>query len=86
MEKTIANHKIICDARKTLQLTGVEKVESSNEVQIVCIVMNSPLVITGKNMHVKKLDVEQGQVEIEGNIDSIKYQAERQNFFKRIFK
>jgi len=86
MEKTIANHKIICDARKLLQLTGVEKVESSNETQIVCIVMNSPLVILGKNLHVKKLDVEQGQVEIEGSIDSIKYQAERKNFLKRLFK
>ncbi len=86
MEKTISNHKIICDSRKMLQLTGVEKVESSNENQIICIAMKSPLVISGKNMHVKKLDVQQGVVEVEGNIDSIRYQPERKSFLKRIFK
>lgn len=85
MEKT-KNHKLICDSRKLLQLTGVEKVESSNETQVLCLVMGAPLLITGKGMHMKKLDVEQGLVEIEGQIDGIRYQAEHRNLLKRMFK
>ena len=80
------NHKLICDSRKFLQLTGVEKVESSNENQVVCVVLGVPLVILGKDMHMKKLDLVEGQIEIEGQIDSIKYQTERKSIFKRIFK
>lgn len=85
MEKTMS-HKLICDSRKLLQLTGVEKVESSNEMQVLCTVMGAPLLITGKGMHMKKLDVEQGLVEIEGQIDGIKYHAEHRNLLKRMFK
>lgn len=84
--EAIKNHKIICDARKLLEITGVQKVESSNETQVVCITETSPLVITGKNMHVKKLDTEQGVVEIEGEIDGLKYQQKHKNFLKRVFK
>jgi len=86
MEEVISNHKIICDARKFLQMTGIQKVESTNENQIVCVAMNQPLIITGKNMHIKKLDVGQGIVDVEGQIDSIKYEQKKKPFLKRIFK
>ncbi len=85
MEQT-KTHKLICDDRKLLALTGVDKVESSNENMVVCTINASPVVITGKSLHVKKLDVESGQIEIEGKIDGIKYQTEKKGFFKRIFK
>lgn len=80
------NHKLICDNRNLLEITGVEKVESTNENQVVLLISSSPVLITGKGLHVKKLDVQTGIVEIEGTIDGIKYQAEKKNFFKRIFK
>lgn len=86
MENTNKNHKIICEDRNNLQMTGIEKVESSNENQIVCASMKSVLIISGKNLHVKKLNVEDGHVEIIGQIDSIKYQQEKKPLLKRIFK
>ena len=89
MEQNInlfSKHKFHCDGRKFLSLCGVSKIESSNENQIICIVENYPLLITGKNLHVKKLDVEQGIVEIDGTIDMLKYQSEKKNILKRLFK
>ena len=86
MENISTNHKIICEGRNSLQMTGIEKVESSFENQIVCQTMKKPLIITGKNLHIKKLDVDNGIVEIIGQIDSIKYQPEKKNIFKRLFK
>lgn len=89
MEQNInlfSKHKFHCDGRKFLSLCGVSKIESSNENQVICIVENYPLLITGKNLHVKKLDVEQGIVEIDGTIDMLKYQPEKKNILKRLFK
>lgn len=82
----LSKHKFHCDGRKFLSLCGVSKIESSNENQVICIVENYPLLITGKNLHVKKLDVEQGIVEIDGTIDMLKYQPEKKNILKRLFK
>lgn len=89
MEQNLSNyskHKLHCDGRKFLSISGVQKIESSNETQVVCIVENSPLLVGGKNLHVKKLDVEQGLVELDGQIDLIKYQPEKKSLMKRIFK
>ena len=86
MEEILSNHKIILDSRKSLQMTGIQKVESTNNNQIVCVAMGCPLIITGKNMHIKKLDVSSGIVDVEGQIDSIKYEQKKQPFLKRIFR
>lgn len=86
MEKTNFNHKMICDNRKFLELTGIEKVESSNENQIVCKTMGTTLFVLGKNMHIGKLDVLQGTLQIDGQINLIKYQTSKKSFWKRIFK
>ncbi len=82
----VKKHKMVCEDRKVLSLTAVEKVESSNENQVVCIISKSPVLITGKQLHVNKLDVEQGIVEITGEVDMIKYHAERKPILKRLFK
>jgi len=48
--------------------------------------MGGPLIITGKNMHIKKLDVSGGIIDVDGQIDSIKYEQKKKPFFKRIFR
>ncbi len=86
MEKTNLNHKVLCDNRKFLQIFGVEKVESSNENQIVCKVMGTNMFVQGKNMHIEKLDVLQGILEVNGQVNSLKYQGEKKSFWKKVFK
>lgn len=74
--------------RKSLSLTGIEKVIGINENGLLVEVEGSSLSVSGRNLEVKKLDVESGNLEIEGNIDTIKYldKKEKLGFFKRIFK
>lgn len=83
---SIKKHKIVCDDRKNLCITGISKVENTSENQVVCFINDNNLTILGKNMHVKKLDVTEGILEIEGEINEIKYCQERKPFFKRMFK
>lgn len=81
-----SDHKVFLDNRKKLNLTGVEKVISANDNQIVAKVGGSKMLISGKDLTVTKLDVDAGLLDIIGEIFSIKYSGAPQGFFKRIFR
>lgn len=74
--------------RHILTITGIEKVIAVNENNVGVIIDGSELVVNGKNMHTNRLDVESGVIEIEGEIDSLKYQnvRKKEGLLKRIFK
>lgn len=74
--------------RKILTLTGVQKVISINETQAKIELFDSTLFIFGRDMKLNKLNLENGEVVIEGFFDSFKYgaQKEKGGFFKRLFK
>lgn len=74
--------------RKELTLTGVEKVCSVSETQAKIQVAGSVLLIFGKDIKMKKLNVEAGEIVMEGLFDSFKFSAgrDRSGFFKRLFK
>ena len=71
-----------------LTVTGIKKAIIVSETALALELENKTLQISGKNMEVKKLDVETGILEVNGIIDSIKYvgSKEKINLFKRIFK
>lgn len=73
---------------RTLLLQGVTKVVSSSQSQAVVQCGDSLIVLTGSSIEVKKLELEKGEVCLEGNFTNIKLgqQKEKQPLFKRIFK
>lgn len=83
---TLHEHKLVCENRKKLTLSGIEKVDSANLTQITLISQNIYLYILGKDLHVDKLDVSSGHIEITGQIDTIKYADKKTNLLKRMFK
>ncbi len=83
---TTKPHKIICENQKNAIISGIDKVESVNLNQITMITNGTLLLIWGNNLHITKLDVVAGNVEISGQIDGFKYMGKKQNIFKRIFK
>lgn len=84
--QSATRHKIILDNREKLCIAGVKKVLSINTEMVNCLLDSNNLCIVGHNLHMEKLDVESGNIEISGQIDSIKYLAQKQSIFKRIFK
>lgn len=72
--------------RKTISITGVEKVVSVNENQIQLVVLLNTLTITGSSLEVHKLDVDNGILIVNGTINSFKYNDKKENFIKRVFK
>ncbi len=79
-------HKIIIENRKKISVSGVDKVENVNPTQIAVITNGKTLTLLGNNLHVEKLDVVAGLVEISGELDNLKYIDKKQNILKRIFK
>jgi sporulation protein YabP len=69
-------HNIILEDRKTLTVSGVSDVDSFDEQAVMLFTELGELTVRGSDLHMNKLSVETGEVNIEGNISSLSYQDE----------
>lgn len=67
---------------------GATKVCSATQNQAVVLCDETTIVITGNEMEVKKLDLDNKEVCFSGKINNVKFsnKSEKQPFLKRIFK
>lgn len=86
--KVQKDHKVMLENRKKITLTGVTKALSANESSVVLQLNNFRANISGTQLHLNKLDMEQGIAEVVGEINLLKYSGgvEQKNFFKRLFQ
>lgn len=66
-------HKIVMTGREALTVEGVEDVISFDEKQVILDTSKGRLVIKGSDLHVKKLSLEKGEVDLDGSVDSMDY-------------
>ena len=89
-KKTRSPHRLTLEKRQTALLTGVTEVNSFDEKEIRLMTAEGGLQIKGENLHMRQLDLEQGNVEIEGKVDSLIYQKkgipEKESLLKRMFR
>ncbi len=72
--RTEQMHNLILENRKKLSVSGIEEVESFNEEEIILRTSSSGvLVIKGKCLHINKLNVDTGDVNIAGEITNMDY-------------
>ncbi|MDR1391698.1 MAG: sporulation protein YabP [Clostridiales bacterium] len=84
-------HSIMIENREKMIITSIEDVESFDEESIIIYTSMGILEIKGSNFRINRLNVEDGEVVIEGVIDSINYsdknfKEKKIGFFSRIFK
>lgn len=79
-------HSLSLENRKKIVMTGIESVESFNEKEIFLKLSDGVLSITGSNLNVEKLNVEDGNLTVLGEINGIKYSAKKASFIGKIFK
>ena len=91
-EQTPYHHVCLKD-RKSLELTGVKKIESFDNEEFLMETTLGYLVIKGSELEIIKLDTYQGNVSIKGHVDSLGYfetsslKKEKDNsFLTRLFK
>ncbi len=71
--KLTKSHKIILSNRKNGSFTGVLDVISFDISEILLETEQGMLNVKGKDLHVNRLNLEKGEVDIEGVIDSLSY-------------
>lgn len=73
-ERTVGkSHKLVVNNRKTSMVTGVIDVLSFDLNEILLETEQGMMMVKGTDLHVNRLSVEKGEVDLSGNIDSISY-------------
>lgn len=92
MNKLESNHDIFITARKKLQITGINKIVSLNNEEFLIDTKMGLLLIEGNNLVMQQLDIDKGQIWIEGTINSLGYiendkkKKEKTSFLGKLFK
>ena len=85
-------HRLEILNRGTGGVTGIQDVVSFDENQIILDTDMGLLTIKGKSLHVSRLSLEKGEVDIEGSFDSFAYSSNDsyrksvESLFGRLFK
>lgn len=81
-EKIVSsNHRIMMNNREDMSITGVLDVLSFDEEMIVVDTDMGMLTIKGMELHIHKLNLEEGKLELDGDIEGITY-SERDMYGK----
>lgn len=73
VNNTPSVHNIIMEGRKRLSLSGVTDVDRFDENTVVLYTGMGELTVRGSGLHVSDLSVTSGEMNIEGDIDSLVY-------------
>ncbi|RNA66070.1 sporulation protein YabP [Alteribacter keqinensis] len=85
------DHNISMKGRKTLEITGVKQVESFDNEEFLLETEMGYLSIRGQHLQMKNLDVDEGNVSIQGRVDDLVYLDQHsgdksKGFFGKLFK
>ena len=90
--KLTKSHKVVLSNRKGGNFTGVLDVISFDISEILLETEQGMLNVKGKDLHVNRLNLEKGEVDIEGVIDALSYSQvpvgvkKPENLFGKWFK
>lgn len=82
-------HSLILENRRSLTATGVSNVDSFDEETIVATTDLGDLTVRGSKLHIDKLNIETGELTLDGEITSMTYTENRSSgggMFSRLFK
>lgn len=90
-KSTFFPHKLMIENRQGGTITGVTDVISFDEKDILLLTQAGKLTIKGEQLHVKRLNLEKGEVDIEGRVDSLLYLSknmdkQEESIWKRMFR
>jgi sporulation protein YabP len=91
-QQILKGHKLNIVARKNATITGVNDVLSFDAGEVLLQTEQGILMIRGNELHVNRLTLEKGEVDIDGRIDSLTYSETAsggksgESLFGRLFK
>ena len=91
-KQVMTNHKLLMTNRKGISLTWILDVISFDLREILLETSEGMLTIKGNDLHINRLSVEKGDLEVEGRVDALLYsevvsaKAMGESFLGRMFK
>lgn len=87
-------HRLLIDNREKIDVTGVLNVDSFDDQEIILDTEQGLLAMRGEDLHIKHLNLEQGELAIEGFLlefayfegKSTRFKDRGKSFFERLFK
>lgn len=87
MEQLQLPHKLTLQQRESLNMTGVTEVVSFEEDAVVLKTALGTLIIQGRELQLKTLSLDGGQVDVEGSIAALIYEEPKRSggWARRLF-
>ena len=88
----LRTHKIVLTGRKACTITGVNDVLSFDINEVLLETEQGMLMIKGSELHVSRLSLDKGEVDVDGSVDSLTYsdtsgaREKTESFFARLFQ
>lgn len=82
-------HAVRLENRERAIIMGVVDVDSFHELEIDLVTTAGLMMITGRDLHIRSLNLEEGQLIVEGSLDSLVYaqaEAPKEGVFARLFR
>lgn len=85
-------HKLLLSNRQSGSITGIHDVVSFDENAIILDTDMGLLTIRGKGLHVSRLTLEKGEIDLEGTVESMTYSSNEslrrsgESLLTRLFK
>lgn len=82
-------HTIIMENRRSLTISGVMDIDSFDEETVIVYTEQGELTIKGMNLHINKIDVDSGDLLMEGEVNSLSYadnEPQKGGFLSRLFR
>jgi len=85
-----AQHKVVMVDRESMVVDGVSNVESFDDEEVVLETSSGMMFVRGRDLHIKQLNLADGNLEIDGYVESIDYAEESprrgRGLFARLFR
>lgn len=85
-------HKMVMSGRSCMQMTGVKDIVSFDADEIILETECGLLLIRGRELHMSRLSLEKGEVNVDGTIDGLSYSdtgskgKKQERLLSRLFK
>jgi len=90
-KRSPSRHSVTIDRRENITVSGVTDVISFDEESVISETELGVIIIRGVNLHVKRINLENGELSVTGEIDGITYEnpgaaGKGKSFMGRLFK
>ena len=82
------SHSLILKDRSSLSMTGVVDVDSFNDQNVIAYTDMGELTVTGTDLHISKVNLDSGDLSLEGNISGLIYSDKKKEtgIFAKLYK